>query len=228
MPTLFVRTLSGVVYVATIVIPLLYVQALFPVFLAIYTVLIWLEYRMIVKKSCRLNEGLWFCRPLIKELLGLAWIIFPMILVIFMPELIDKIYGSHGVHFTLLLFVFVWIHDTFAYLVGVLAGKHPLAPRISPSKTIEGAIGGVIFTLIFAFCMYIYFPVSFTKIFWLASALIIAISANIGDLAESKMKRLAGLKDSGKLMPGHGGFFDRFDAILVVAPFWVLWLWLMS
>jgi len=123
----------------------------------------------------------------------------------------------------LLLIIFIWINDTMAYIVGSLIGRTPFAPAISPKKTIEGTVGGMILAVATAgiyghFWGYQYLALQH----WIALALIAAVFGTIGDLIESKLKRMAGVKDSGNIMPGHGGFMDRFDSLLLAAPFaWI-------
>ncbi|MBZ5857890.1 phosphatidate cytidylyltransferase [Flavihumibacter profundi] len=113
----------------------------------------------------------------------------------------------------------IWINDTMAYLVGSIIGKTPLSP-VSPKKTWEGTIGGILFSIA-AMAILAHFtglPVNHTA----TIAAIAAITGTFGDLLESKLKRMAGVKDSGHIMPGHGGFLDRFDSLLLATPFvWV-------
>nr|WP_315163902.1 phosphatidate cytidylyltransferase [uncultured Flavobacterium sp.] len=122
------------------------------------------------------------------------------------------------------LFILIWTNDTFAYLVGKSIGKHKLLERISPKKTIEGFIGGVVFAIFTGFLiskLYIKASPSFSGksiLIWTSIALIVGIFGTIGDLIESKFKRIAGIKDSGKIMPGHGGILDRLDSVIFVAP----------
>lgn len=122
------------------------------------------------------------------------------------------------------LFILIWTNDTFAYLVGKSIGKHKLFERISPKKTIEGFIGGVVFAIFTGFLiskLYIKASPSFSGksiLIWTSIALIVGIFGTIGDLIESKFKRIAGIKDSGKIMPGHGGILDRLDSVIFVAP----------
>lgn len=118
------------------------------------------------------------------------------------------------------IFIMIWCNDTFAYICGKLFGKHKLYEKISPKKTIEGFIGGLIFTQIAAFIMFKYLDVQNTSLlFWMCIGLGISIIGTIGDLVESKYKRQANIKDSGSIMPGHGGILDRLDSILFAAPF---------
>jgi len=120
----------------------------------------------------------------------------------------------------LLLIVAIWVNDTMAYLVGSVIGKTPLSP-ISPNKTWEGTIAGVVLSvLIVSKGMALIVPIQEKYIFYIS--FVASIAGNFGDLLESKLKRLAGVKDSGSMMPGHGGFLDRFDSILFATPF--VWL----
>lgn len=128
--------------------------------------------------------------------------------------------------FLLALFILVWMNDVFAYLVGTTLGKHKLSQKLSPKKTWEGSVGGIIFTLIAAWIFSMIVP-ELTLVQWLAFGLIVSVTANFGDLAESMLKRSAGVKDSGKLFPGHGGVLDRFDAVLFATPFVFFFLFLI-
>lgn len=122
------------------------------------------------------------------------------------------------------LFVLIWTNDTFAYLVGKSMGKHKLFERVSPKKTIEGFMGGVVFAAFAGFLiskLYIQPKPEFSNtsiLIWTIIALIVSIFGTIGDLIESKFKRIAGIKDSGSIMPGHGGILDRLDSVIFVAP----------
>ncbi|ABQ05625.1 phosphatidate cytidylyltransferase [Flavobacterium johnsoniae] len=122
------------------------------------------------------------------------------------------------------LFVLIWTNDTFAYLVGKSMGKHKLFERVSPKKTIEGFVGGMIFAAFAGFLISKFYiqpnPAFSSKsiLIWTIIALIVSIFGTIGDLIESKFKRIAGVKDSGSIMPGHGGILDRLDSVIFVAP----------
>jgi phosphatidate cytidylyltransferase len=109
----------------------------------------------------------------------------------------------------------VWATDTGAYFVGKFFGKHRLAPRISPTKTIEGAIGGIVLSLIVTIVYLKFFhPKAHSMVFYLIRSVFISLWTIIGDLFESMLKRLSGVKDSGKLLPGHGGIYDRIDGLI--------------
>ncbi|OIQ18816.1 phosphatidate cytidylyltransferase [Lacinutrix sp. MedPE-SW] len=120
-------------------------------------------------------------------------------------------------------FIVVWVNDTFAYLVGKNFGKQKLFPRISPKKTVEGFLGGLLFSCIASYFIFI-FTNTLTFNNWLILSVIISVIGTLGDLIESKFKRQAGVKDSGVIMPGHGGLLDRFDSIIFAAPFIYLFL----
>ena len=114
----------------------------------------------------------------------------------------------------------IWINDTMAYIVGSLVGKTPLS-KISPKKTWEGTLGGIILATFVAGVIAWQFDFSIQKIVIIAG--IASIAGTFGDLLESKLKRMAGIKDSGNIMPGHGGFLDRFDSLLLAIP--AVWLY---
>jgi len=121
------------------------------------------------------------------------------------------------------LFLLIWSNDTFAYLVGSFIGKHKMYERISPGKTWEGTIGGALLTVVFSAFFQNWFGVLSTKD-WMVIGLIVAVFGTIGDLVESMLKRSIGVKDSGNVMPGHGGILDRFDSLIYVLPFVFLYL----
>lgn len=115
-------------------------------------------------------------------------------------------------------FVIVWMTDTGAYMIGRKIGKHKLAPHISPNKTWEGSIGGTVVAVIVAAIYLYFFPQKYSYGVMVALTLLFSIGGQLGDLIESALKRHYGVKDSGKILPGHGGIFDRFDSIMFVLP----------
>lgn len=123
------------------------------------------------------------------------------------------------------LFILIWTNDTFAYIVGKSIGKNKLFEKISPKKTIEGFFGGLIFAIFAGYLISMYLIKPSTQfsdksiLIWMIIAAIVGVIGTIGDLIESKFKRIAGVKDSGKIMPGHGGVLDRLDSVIFVAPF---------
>ncbi|REE08583.1 phosphatidate cytidylyltransferase [Winogradskyella pacifica] len=120
-------------------------------------------------------------------------------------------------------FILIWVNDSAAYIVGKNFGKQKLFPSISPKKTVEGFLGGLFFA-----CISSYFIASYSETLtftpWLILAIIVSVFGTFGDLIESKFKRQAGVKDSGVIMPGHGGLLDRLDSIIFAAPFIYLFL----
>lgn len=132
------------------------------------------------------------------------------------------------------LFILIWTNDTFAYIVGKSIGKHKLFEKISPKKTIEGFIGGITFAIVAGYLIsryYIKASLQFSDksiLIWTIIAVIVGVMGTIGDLIESKFKRIAGVKDSGKIMPGHGGILDRLDSVIFVAPFVFLFYKILS
>lgn len=116
------------------------------------------------------------------------------------------------------IFILIWVNDTFAYLVGSVLGNTKLFARVSPKKTIEGSIGGFVFALIAAYVIGQYESI-ISPTQWMILATVIVITGSLGDLIESKFKRAAGVKDSGAILPGHGGMLDRLDSMVFAAPF---------
>ncbi len=129
-----------------------------------------------------------------------------------------------GIEIPVIIILSIWINDTMAYIVGSLIGRTPFS-KISPKKTWEGTIGGVFLCVAAMFTLgyLLYGSVNERVIHYAIIALIAAVAGTFGDLLESKLKRAAGVKDSGQLMPGHGGFLDRFDSLLLAIPF--VWLY---
>ena len=124
-----------------------------------------------------------------------------------------------GKYLLIILFCLIWINDIFAYLTGMAIGKHKLFERISPKKTIEGSLGGLVMTILTAFLVNHYWLHMMSDWKMIGMALIVVVFGSLGDLCESMMKRQAGVKDSGNVIPGHGGILDRFDATFLAVPF---------
>ncbi len=133
----------------------------------------------------------------------------------------------------LCVFIFLWANDTGAYCSGSLFGKHKLFPRISPGKTWEGSIGGAILVLAIAALIHYFFPnieseLGLSLIQWMGLGLVIVVFGTWGDLVESLFKRTLGIKDSGNILPGHGGMLDRFDSSLMAMPAAVVYLYTLT
>jgi phosphatidate cytidylyltransferase len=226
------RALTALIFVAVMLTGLLWN---FWSFLILFTVIhfgCWYELVKLMKKIYG-EKYLKHC------LLGLFYITFPILTLFHLA--IDINYSQPnlgGAHFSLsawvgikfstlipcMILFSIWINDTMAYLVGSFIGKTPFS-KISPKKTWEGTIGGVILCVVVITLLGYYIPVA--KVIavkhWIAIAAICAIAGTAGDLFESKLKRMANVKDSGAIMPGHGGFLDRFDSLLFAAP--AVWIY---
>lgn len=145
---------------------------------------------------------------------GLLYISLPFTLLIYLPYMTTGEWRPEIIFFPFLL---VWLNDTFAYLFGSKFGKHKLFPRISPKKSWEGAIGGGIVTIAAGLFIAPYLE-GLTVVNNMFIALIVVVFGIFGDLIESMFKRNIEIKDSGNIMPGHGGVLDRFDAVVFVIP----------
>jgi phosphatidate cytidylyltransferase len=131
---------------------------------------------------------------------------------------------TNGRRLTILLFLVVWAGDIFAYAFGRMAGRTPLAKAISPKKTVEGAIAGLAGSILFAWGFSHWFWQTGDKKTVILIGGVVALAGQAGDLVESALKRAANLKDSGTILPGHGGLLDRIDSLLFAAPtFWLVW-----
>ena len=163
------------------------------------------------------NEKQYKVDTISKYLFLLGYIILPFIIITKIP------FGIKGYNPKIIIgiFILIWTNDTFAYIVGKSIGKHKLYEKISPKKTIEGFLGGIVFAVIASYIIATYYieGKQTAQFIWLGFALIVGIFGTIGDLIESKFKRIANVKDSGKIMPGHGGILDRLDSVIFVAPF---------
>ena len=130
----------------------------------------------------------------------------------------DSDFTQYNFILPLSVFVFIWVNDTGAYCTGMLFGRHRLFERISPKKSWEGSIGGCIFSLLAAWGISLFFGDVMSVWKWLGLALVIVVFGTWGDLTESLVKRTLGIKDSGNILPGHGGMLDRFDSTIMAIP----------
>lgn len=135
--------------------------------------------------------------------------------------------GEYTYHLIIGLLILTWTNDTFAYVSGSLLGKHKFFEKISPKKTWEGTLGGFIFCLIGAYVISLFFT-EYSPTEWIGIAGVTSVAGILGDLSESQLKRSLGVKDSGNILPGHGGMLDRFDAMFFVIPFVYAFLNLIS
>lgn len=156
---------------------------------------------------------------------SMVYLSMPCSLMVFMYD--ETLFGNlAGPRLVLLVFALLWVNDIFAYLTGRLLGKHKLFERISPGKTIEGSLGGLLFTLggVALLSHYVaWLPMKEA----IGLGLMASVFGTLGDLCESMLKRQAGVKDSGKLIPGHGGILDRFDSVMFAVPFVFVFLLLL-
>ena len=147
---------------------------------------------------------------------GVGYVALPMALMTVMPMLIGGNGDWRAIYFLFYLFL-VWGNDIFAYLAGVTMGRHKMCERLSPKKSWEGFVGGVLGSLAVGAVGAAVLDKSY--VVWMGLALIVSLSSVVGDLVESMFKRDAGVKDSGNIIPGHGGILDRFDAFIISVPF---------
>ena len=219
------RALTALVFVAVMMVGLLWTEW---TFLALFVLIhfgCWYEFIKILK----LIHG---DKYLPYTLMGLFYITMPVLMMLDLRtgwlavEGVKTTVGS-GNAIPIAIIFSIWVNDTMAYLVGSFIGKTPFS-KISPKKTWEGTIGGAILCVlaigfIFPLLADRFFYPSAQKQTWFIIAAICAIFGTLGDLLESKLKRTANIKDSGSIMPGHGGFLDRFDSLLIATP--IVWLY---
>lgn len=168
-------------------------------------------------------------------MLGQMYVALPFSLIFFLAFQIDAMNNaSFEMLVPLCLFVFLWANDTGAYCTGSLLGRHKLFPRISPGKTWEGSVGGAVLVLIVAGAVG-YFankdmnnPHLLSIAEWMGLGLVVVVFGTWGDLVESLFKRTLGIKDSGNILPGHGGMLDRFDSSLLAIPAAVMYLYFIT
>ncbi|MCM1475633.1 MAG: phosphatidate cytidylyltransferase [Muribaculaceae bacterium] len=150
------------------------------------------------------------------SMMSYFYIAMPLSLMLFLIDM----YGS--AYSLLVIFIMIWLNDTGAFIVGSALGKHSLFPRVSPKKSWEGFFGGLIFNIALAILWSLFFTspfdISLNLYEWIGFAIVVTVFATYGDLFESLYKRSLGIKDSGNLIPGHGGILDRIDSLLFVIP----------
>jgi len=169
---------------------------------------------------------LWTRRPLVEALPSAGVSSSAFVLVAFPLSYAIRLHGAptvHGPRLLLFALAITWAADTVAYFVGRAFGKHPLAPKISPKKTWEGSVGGLLGSLLIAYVFHFWLTIPLPHL--LVMAFLGNIAGQMGDLLESAWKRSAGVKDSGGLLPGHGRILDRIDALILCIP--VLWSYLV-
>jgi len=213
------RALTAIIFVGIMLTGLLWNYWSFVILFLVIHFGCWWEFVKLIKKI--------YDKKYLKYiLLGLIYITIPILLMIDLGTELRTytINNTNEIIYHKLIpcsIIFsIWINDTMAYIVGSLIGKTPLS-KISPKKTWEGTLGGIILATFVAGVIAWQFDLNIQKIVIIAG--IASIAGTVGDLLESKLKRMAGVKDSGTLMPGHGGFLDRFDSLLFAVP--AVWLY---
>ena len=156
---------------------------------------------------------MWILRQSKSKILAISYIIIPFLLI----QDINYLEKEFNPSIILFMFLLTWTFDSFAYLFGINFGKNKIMPKISPKKSWEGFIGGYFFTIIASYLSYSYFEFTFIK-HPLIISIILPFTATLGDFIISFYKRKAGVKDSGKLIPGHGGILDRIDGLIFAIP----------
>ena len=220
--TLKTRSLTAIVFVVVMLAGLLWNFWSFLILFSIIHIGCWYEF-------VKLHELITHKKNTVYLYLGELYISLPIILLLLLGMQwksvvsVDATQADYTYLFPCAIIFSIWINDTMAYIVGSLIGKTPFS-AISPKKTWEGTIGGAVLCVVVIALLGYYIPVA--KIIpvqhWIAIAAICAVFGTAGDLLESKIKRMANVKDSGTIMPGHGGFLDRFDSLLIATPFvWV-------
>lgn len=264
MNTLFKRLLTGIVYIALIIVCIMYTDWAFYFLCSLFGFAGLLEYQKLARSLgsfsqltaaidilfgvmllllpvaalplvpvaalyllCRFTIQLYLksespITDAAKSTLSFCWIILPLAALEYL--------FSHDRLLTLCLFIMIWLNDTGAYCAGSLFGRHKLFERISPKKTWEGFLGGLVATVVFGWFVPTLFPTFqlFDSVRMLVVALIVCIASTYGDLAESIFKRALHAKDSGHILPGHGGILDRIDSVLFAAPALMTLIWLCN
>ncbi|MDA3882502.1 MAG: phosphatidate cytidylyltransferase [Bacteroidales bacterium] len=190
---------------------------LIPVFVFLFGALF--IYELLQKKHVTIHN-------IVYTLFGLLYVAVPFLMLPYMMNFQGANYEMSG-SLIMMLFVFIWSHDTFSYLWGITLGKHPLWPSISPKKSIEGFVGGALSTLGVTVLVASILPEYMTLFQWLGAAGVVIIFGTVGDLVESLIKRSVAVKDSGSVLPGHGGFLDRFDSVIFSIPAFFAYLYII-
>jgi phosphatidate cytidylyltransferase len=179
-----------------------------------------------IKEFAKIIKMIDYDKRIIGLPLGFIYILIPIFSIVLLGIKSEGDNIQLDSLFPAAIFFSIWINDTMAYIVGSFIGKTPFS-KISPKKTWEGTIGGAILCVLvitLLFSKTSLFPNTLTLQNWIIISSLCAVFGTLGDLFESKLKRMAGVKDSGKIMPGHGGFLDRFDSFLFAAP--AVWVYI--
>lgn len=204
------RAISGTIYVTVLWFGVSYQWSFHALFILIGVICI---YEML-----KLRKGK-------DKLFSLVYVIIPLVLIHFIGLTYAEPAGfTYHPAIIMFMFILTWTFDTFAYLIGKSIGKHKIMPSISPKKSWEGFAGGFIFTLLISYLINPLFVFKNSQFNPYIFAMILPFTATLGDFLESHFKRQAGVKDSGKFIPGHGGMLDRMDAFMITIPILYIYL----
>ncbi len=211
MNNFFVRLFSGLIYISAITGSILYNQTSFLIVCGILFLIATYESHLLWLKILKKEGYPQYPNP--QVFIFLSFLFF--ISIPYGGWGHDGIYNPFSI---LLIFILIWISDTMSYVIGIQFGKNKIDKRISPNKTWEGFLGGFLFCILFSIFSFNYIQEIYP--FWktISLGVLIPISSLIGDMGQSKLKRKAGVKNSGFLIPGHGGIYDRLDSTIGVAP----------
>jgi len=214
MKTLFIRTLTGIAYLSILAFAFFFSKyALLVVFTLFLCVTLFEYFNLAQKFPAPKNVTQQITR---RWILPVVWIVFPILLLEYWGVMLD------ATNILVALICILCLNDTMAYLFGSLLGKHKIWTRVSPKKSWEGFFGGLITTMGVSY-FFIHIPYFQSEVLknpsvWMGFAFVVIIAGTFGDFAESMLKRLANQKDSGRILPGHGGIFDRIDSMLFAVP----------
>ncbi len=211
MNNFFVRLFTGIIYISVITGSILYSQASFIIVGSLLFLIATYESHIIWLKVQK-KEG-YFKYPYYQLSILLSFFFF--VSIPYGGWGYNEIYNPYNI---LLIFILIWITDTMSYIIGVKFGKNKIDKRVSPNKTWEGFFGGFLFCILFSIFSFNYLQEVYPLWKTISLGILIPIFSLIGDMGQSKLKREAGVKNSGFLIPGHGGIYDRLDSTICVAP----------
>ena len=211
MNNFFVRLFTGIIYISVITGSILYSQASFIIVGSLLFLIATYESHIIWLKVQK-KEG-YFKYPYYQVSILLSFFFF--VSIPYGGWGYNEIYNPYNI---LLIFILIWITDTMSYIIGVKFGQNKIDKRVSPNKTWEGFFGGFLFCILFSIFSFNYLQEVYPLWKTILLGVLIPIFSLIGDMGQSKLKREAGVKNSGFLIPGHGGIYDRLDSTICVAP----------
>jgi len=223
MKTLLLRTATGIAYLLLLSVAFFVSDWVLATVFSILLLIALYEYIRLAQKFPETHSS--FQKIFRRQILPLIWIVFPVLLLIYWCNILNS------KHIMVALLVILCTNDTLAYVFGSLFGKHKIWTKVSPKKSWEGFFGGLISTVavsyFFVHIPYFQMDISSNSYIWMGFAFVVIIAGTLGDFAESMVKRFAQQKDSGAILPGHGGVFDRIDSMLFAVPagfiYWLLY-----